>query len=80
MSFYNRDMAARAKAEYPAGTRIKITDIADGSYPKAIDQAGTVIATDDIGQIHCQMDDGTHATVCAEYGDQFHKITEEENA
>ena len=79
MSFYNRDMASMAKAEYSEGTRIRIADISDGSYPKAIGQTGTVIAVDDIGQIHCRMDDGTHATVCAEYGDRFSKVTEEES-
>ena len=77
MSFYNRGMATRAKAEYSKGTRIKVIDISDGSYPKAIGQTGTVIAVDDIGQIHCQMDNGTRATVCAEYGDSFYKVTEE---
>lgn len=74
MSFYNERMAAYAKEHYKAGTRIKITDISDGSYPKAVGQIGTVVSVDDIGQIHCRMDDGTSATVCEEYGDRFFKV------
>ena len=74
MSFYNERMAERAKRDYTAGTRIKIADISDGSYPKAVGQIGTVVSVDDIGQIHCRMDDGTSATVCEEYGDRFFKV------
>lgn len=74
MSFYNKRMAEYAKRNFPSGTRIKIEDISDGSYPRAIGQTGTVEFVDDIGQIHCRMDDGTHATVCYEYNDSFFKI------
>lgn len=74
MSFYNEKMAERAKAQYCAGTKIKITHISDGSYPQAVGQIGTVLFVDDAGQIHCRMENGTGATVCEEYGDRFFKI------
>lgn len=74
MSFYNEAMAAAAKANYPAGTRIYIEHISDGSYPKAVGHYGTVEFVDDIGQVFCRMEDGTAATVCKEYGDSFFKV------
>ena len=65
------------KAAYPAGTRIYIDSISDGSYLKAVGHYGTVEFVDDIGQVFCRMDDGTHATVCKEYGDSFFKVESE---
>lgn len=62
------------KAAYAEGTRIYIDYISDNSYPKAVGHYGTVLSVDDIGQVHCRMDNGTTATVCKEYGDSFYKV------
>lgn len=77
MSFYNEKMAAAAKAAYPEGTRIYIEFVSGGSYSNAVGHYGTVEFVDDIGQVFCRMDNGTHATVCKEYGDSFFKVESE---
>lgn len=68
------NQADRIKASYPAGTRIHINSISDGSYPNAIDKDATVKYVDGAGQIFCKLDDNTSACVCEFYDDKFHKI------
>lgn len=70
----NEKQIEAIKKAYAEGTRIYIDYISDNTYPNAVGHYGTVLAVDDIGQVHCRMDDGTTATVCKEYGDSFYKV------
>lgn len=70
----NEKQIEAIKKAYPVGIGIYIDYISDNSYPKAVGQYGHVVSVDDIGQVHCRMDNGTTATVCKEYGDVFFRV------
>jgi hypothetical protein len=74
----DRNFVDRIKRQYPAGTEIEL-DRMDDPYrdmPKGL--KGIVAHVDDIGQIHCNWENGsTLAIIPGE--DAFHKIVERES-
>jgi hypothetical protein len=73
----DRNFVEPTKQQYPAGTKIEL-DRMDDPYrdmPKGL--KGIVAHVDDIGQIHCNWENGsTLALIPGE--DAFHKIIERE--
>ena len=67
----NAKRVARLKADYPAGTRIRLIHMDDPYAPD--DTTGTVIAVDDAGNIHMKWDNGRSLAICPEV-DSFAKI------
>lgn len=49
---------AAIKAEYPAGTRIKLNHMEEEKFPVADGTTGEVAFVDDAGQIHMKWDNG----------------------
>lgn len=69
--------AARYKALYPAGTRVVLNHMEDPWAPVPAGTRGTVVAVDDVGQLHMKWDNGrTLALVPGE--DTFRKLNPEE--
>ena len=64
---------ARLKADYPAGTRIKLIHMDDPYAPVPKGMTGTVVAVDDAGNIHMKWDNGRTLAICPEV-DSFAKI------
>lgn len=58
MEFKNRAMVERAKAMYPAGTRIKLIEMGDDPCPVEEGTTGTVVCVDDAGQLQVAWDNG----------------------
>lgn len=72
-----RQKAAVYKAMYPVGTRIELDHMEDPWAPVPAGTRGTVVAVDDLGQLHMQWDNGrTLALVPGE--DSFRRLTEKE--
>lgn len=72
-----RQKAAMYKELYPKGTRIELNHMDDPWAPVPPGTRGTVVAVDDIGQLHMQWDNGrTLALVPGE--DAFRKLTTKE--
>lgn len=64
------------KEHYPAGTRIMLDSMGDDPLPVPNGTKGTVVAVDDIGQLHVNFDNGRCLGICPEV-DSFHKISEQ---
>lgn len=64
------------KLQYPAGTRI-VMDQMEPKEPRPIPPGtkGTVHHVDDIGQIHCDWDNGRYLAAVPEV-DKFHIVTD----
>lgn len=58
MSFSPSEIADQVKAEYPAGTRVKLLRMDDVQAPP-IGTLGTVMCVDDIATIHVKWDNGS---------------------
>lgn len=58
MSFSPSEIADQVKAEYPAGTRVKLLRMDDVQAPP-IGTLGTVVCVDDIATIHVKWDNGS---------------------
>ena len=64
---------ARLKADYPAGTRIRLIHMDDPYAPVLKGTTGTVVSVDDAGNIHMNWDNGRTLAICPEV-DSFTKI------
>ena len=64
------------KKQYPPGTRICLDSMGDDPRPIPAGTKGTVVAVDDIGQLHVNFDNGRALGICPEV-DSFHKISEQ---
>lgn len=64
------------KRQYPPGTRICLDSMGDDPRPIPAGTKGTVIAVDDIGQLHVNFDNCRSLGICPEV-DSFHKISEQ---
>ena len=64
---------ARLKANYPAGTRIRLIHMEDSYAPVPDGTTGTVVAVDDAGTLHMKWDNGRGLVICPEI-DSFTKI------
>lgn len=58
MTFPNREIVATLRAEYPAGTRVKLLKMDDIQAPP-IGTLGTVSGIDDTGSIMVRWDNGS---------------------
>lgn len=58
MNIPSREIVNRLRNEYPAGTRIKLTDMDDMQAPP-IGTKGTVTGVDDMGSIMVHWDNGS---------------------
>lgn len=58
MIFPNREIVAALRAEYPAGTRVKLLKMDDIQAPP-IGTLGTVLGIDDTGSIMVRWDNGS---------------------
>lgn len=58
MRFPNSEIVDQVKAEYPAGTRVKLLRMDDVQAPPVC-TLGTVIYVDDIATIHVKWDNGS---------------------
>lgn len=58
MTFQNREIVAALRAEYPAGTRVKLLKMDDIQAPP-IGTLGTVSGIDDTGSIMVRWDNGS---------------------
>ena len=67
-----RENAARLRAEYPVGTRIRLIRMDDEQAPPAGTE-GTVRGVDDIGSIQMSWDTGSSLALI-EGTDEFEKI------
>ena len=68
----NAERVARLKADYPAGTRIRLIHMDDPYAPVSDGTTGTVVAVDDAGNIHMKWDNGRSLAICPEV-DSFAK-------
>ncbi len=57
---------ARLKADYPAGTRIRLIHMDDPYAPVPEGMTGTVVAVDDAGTLHMKWDNGRSLGICPE--------------
>lgn len=64
---------ARLKADYPAGSRIRLIHMDDPYAPVPEGTTGTVVTVDDAGNIHKNWDNGRTLAICPEV-DSFTKI------
>ena len=64
------------KEHYPRVTRVQLDSMGDDPCPVPSGTKGTVIAVDDIGNLHVEFDNGRALGICPEV-DKFHKITEQ---
>lgn len=62
MNFPSRKIVERIRAEYPVGTRVKLTKMDDVQAPP-IGTEGTVICVDDVGSLIVEWDNGSHLNV-----------------
>ena len=69
----NAERDARLKADYPAGTRIRLIHMDDPYAPVPGGTMGTVVAVDDAGNIHMKWDNDRSLAICPEV-DSFAKI------
>ncbi len=69
--------AERYKKEYPVGSRIVLLSMGDDPRPIPDNTRGTVKVVDDIGQIHCDFDNGRHLAIVPGE-DSFRLLTEKE--
>jgi len=67
------ERSARLKADYPAGTRIRLIHMDDPYAPVPEGMTGTVVAVDDAGTLHMKWDNGRSLAICPEV-DSFTKI------
>ena len=67
------------KERYPAGTRIMLLHMGNDPNPVEPNTKGTVAVVDDIGQIHCDFDNGRSLAVVPGE-DTFRTLTAEELA
>ena len=67
------------KERYPAGTRIMLLQMGSDPRPVEPNTKGTVVAVDDIGQLHCNFDNGRSLGVIPGE-DSFRTLTDEELA
>ena len=58
--FPSREQVARIRTQYPKGTRIEITHIADPYSKLTAGSRGTVEFVDDTGSLFCAFDNGEH--------------------
>jgi hypothetical protein len=65
------------KQQYPAGTKIELGQLVDPYRDMPIGLKGIVAHVDDIGQIHCNWEDGSVLAVIPGV-DAFHKVMERE--
>lgn len=71
--------AERYKAEYPPGTRIILLIMDNDPHPVEDNTRGTVDIVDDIGTLHCSLDNGRSLGIVPDE-DSFRKLTDEELA
>lgn len=76
MRTMSRGQVEYLKRQYPSGTRVQLDSMGDDPRPIPAGTKGTVIAVDDIGQLHVNFDNGRHLGICPEV-DSFHKISEQ---
>ena len=57
---------ARLKADYPAGTRIRLIHMDDPYAPVPEGMTGTVVTVDDAGTLHMKWDNGRSLGICPE--------------
>lgn len=69
--------AALFKEMYPKGTRIELNHMEDPWAPVPVGTRGTVVAVDDIGQLHMKWDNGRSLAVVPGV-DSFRKLTDRE--
>ena len=75
MRTMSRGQVEYLKRQYPPGTRV-LDSMGDDPRPIPAGTKGTVIAVDDIGQLHVNFDNGRSLGICPEV-DSFHKISEQ---
>ena len=71
--------AERYKKEHPVGSRIVLLSMGNDARPIPNNTRGTVRVVDDIGQIHCDFDNGRHLAIVPGE-DSFRLLTEKELA
>ena len=72
----NRSQIEYLKKQYPPGTRVQLDSMGDDPRPIPAGTKGSVVAVDDIGQLHVNFDNGRSLGICPEV-DNFHKISEQ---
>ena len=76
MKMPNRNIIARLREQYPAGTRVALVSMDDRHAPP-VGTRGTVLAVDDIGSLIMRWDNGSGLNVV--YGeDVVRKLNEVE--
>ena len=68
-------MIAGVKAMYPAGTKIVLDSMGDDPRPIPPGTKGTVVHVDDIGTVHCDVENGRRLGLVPGE-DHFHKYVE----
>lgn len=76
MKAMSREQIEFYKKQYPPGTRVQLDRMGDDPRPVPAGTKGTVVAVDDIGQLHVNFDNGRCLGICPEV-DSFHKISEQ---
>lgn len=76
MKTMSREQIEFYKNQYPSGTRVQLDRMGDDPRPIPAGTKGTVVAVDDIGQLHVKFDNGRCLGICPEV-DSFHKISEQ---
>ena len=76
MRTMSRGQIEYLKKQYPPGTRICLDSMGDDPRPIPAGTKGTVVAVDDIGQLHVNFDNGRALGIWPEV-ESFHKISEQ---
>lgn len=74
MKMPNKNIIARLREQYPAGTRVTLVSMDDRHAPP-VGTKGTVLAVDDIGSLIMRWDNGSSLNVI--YGEDVVRILNE---
>lgn len=73
MKLPNKEVLARLREEYPAGTRIELLHMDDAQAPP-VGTKGSVLSVDDAGSLIMCWDNGSGLNVVFDGGDRVRKI------
>ena len=62
MNFPSKEIVEKVRAEYPVGTRVKLTKMDDVQAPP-VGTEGTVLGVDDTASLIVEWDNGSHLNV-----------------
>ncbi len=77
--FFDRELIAQTKQDYPPGTRLELINMDDPYAPVPSGTKGTVDHVDDAGQLHMRWDNGRSLALVPGV-DSFRKLTPQELA